>query len=381
MRRYTRRGRSRPAQGGSGSFWLCFSDLMSALLLVFVLVMFYSVYQYLDMMEVKTAELMRQSGLLDQKQAELSEKDKALTEKDEALKSSQGKLTESEQAMVTQQAKLLLFEKELNSSEELLSNQRAELSQKSELLASQQQKLDAQAELLASQQAQMAEQKRLLGDQQTAMDQQQQTLSSQQTLLSDAQAQLLDQQNQMAQQQEKLDALVGVRARIIASLAKALSDAQVRAKVDAKSGSIALDASVLFDVGQSELKESGKRVLDEFLPVYLSVLMDGENSGNISEIIIEGHTDTDGTYMKNLKLSQERALSVMEYILDDNYRMITGGMKRKLRQIATANGRSFSNPIYDVDGGVDKTASRRVEFKFRMQDEQMIEDMRAILND
>lgn len=149
--------------------------------------------------------------------------------------------------------------------------------------------------------------------------------------------------------------------------------------MDQQTGSITLDANVLFDVAKSELKEEGKRVLDEFLPVYLSVLMDPQNSANIAEIIIEGHTDTDGTYMSNLKLSQERALSVMEYILGDDYNQITGGQKQRLRQIATANGRSYSNPIYAEDGTVDKTASRRVEFKFRLQDEQMIEDMRELL--
>ncbi len=351
MRYTTRRSKTAKSSQGAGSFWLCFSDLMSALLLIFVLVMFYSVYQYLDMLEIKTAELMRQSGLLDEKEAQL-------TLKDEELKASQEKLTQSEQELITQQAKLLLFEEELNSSEAMLSQQRTELEEKNALLESQQSALD-QA------QAQLSQQQALLDQQQLDMDA--------------AQALLDQQQNQMAQQQEKLDALVGVRARIIASLAQAMQEAGIRATVDQQTGSITLDANVLFDVAKSELKEEGKRVLDEFLPVYLSVLMDPQNSDNIAEIIIEGHTDTDGTYMSNLKLSQERALSVMEYILADDYNQITGGQKRRLRQIATANGRSYSNPIYAEDGTVDKAASRRVEFKFRLQDEQMIEDMRELL--
>lgn len=351
MRHYPRRGKTaRPSQA-AGSFWLSFSDLMSALLLVFVLVMFYSVYQYLDMLEIKTAELMRQSGLLDQKEAELSLKD-------DELRASQEKLTQSEEELITQQARLLLFEQELHSSEELLTRQRAELEDANALLESQQAALD-------SAQAQLAQQQSLL-------DQQQLDMNAARALLS-------QQQEQMAQQQERLDALVGVRARIIASLGEAMQSAGIRATVDQQTGSITLDASVLFDVAQSELKDSGKQVLDQFLPVYLSVLMDPQNSSNIAEIIIEGHTDTDGTYMNNLKLSQERALSVMEYILSDDYTMITGAMKFKLREIATANGRSYSQPVYYEDGTVNKDASRRVEFKFRLQDEQMIEDMRALL--
>lgn len=378
MRHYARRGRGEPPKA-SGSFWISFSDLMSALLLVFVLIMFYSVYQYLDMLEIKTAELVRQSGLIDQKQAEL-------TEKDAALAASEQKLTENEQALVTQQAKLLLFQQELDSSEDLLAQQRAELEGTRSALAAQQAKVDEQQAMLDQQKATLDEQSAALQSQQALLDKQESQMAAQrgqmtqqESLLADAQTRLQDQQNQLKLQQDKLDALVGVRAQIIQSLAAALSDANVRAQVDERTGSITLDASVLFDVGKSELKDTGKRVLDQFLPVYLSVLLDGGYEANIAEIIIEGHTDTDGNYMSNLKLSQERALSVMSYILSDDYRGVTGGMKQRLRQIATANGRSFANPIKNADGTVNKEASRRVEFKFRMQDEQMIEDMRSIL--
>lgn len=387
MRHNARRSRYTPSSGG-GSFWLSFSDLMSALLLVFVLVMFYSVYQYLDMLEIKTAELMRQSGLLDQKEIQLTEQAQALDEKDAQLQASQSKLSESEQALVTQQARLLLFQQELDSSEALLAQQREELESTRSLVEAQQQTVDEQQALLDAQRLKMDEQQALLNSQQGRMDEQQSLLDAQQgqmdqqqALLSDAQARLADQQNQMDRQQQKLDALVGVRARIISGLAGALSDANIRATVDPATGAITMDASVFFDVGKSELKAEGQRMLDRFLPVYLSVLMDNENSSSISEIIIEGHTDTDGSYMSNLKLSQERALSVMEYVLGDDFKGITGGMKRRLRQIATANGRSYSNPVYAADGSVDKTASRRVEFKFRLQDEQMIEDMRSLLED
>ena len=349
---YTKKRRTRRSTQ-SGTHWLGFSDMMSGLVLVFILVIFYCAFQYLDMLEIKTAELVRQSGILDQKQAELDEKDaalteknQALTEKDEALKQTEAKLTAAEQEQIAQQAKLLLYEKNLDSANQLLEQQKQDLE-------------DAQAQL--------AEQQSLLA---SAQDQ----LAEQQTLLR-------TQQQKMDEQQARLEALVGVRARIIASLGTALRNANVHAVVDGNTGAIRLDASVLFDSGKSELKESGKHVLDQFLPVYLSVLMESEDSDNVAEIIIEGHTDTAGTYMHNLKLSQERALSVMEYILADEYRGITGGMKQRLKQIVTANGRSYSNPVYNGDGSINMDASRRVEFKFRLQDEQMIEDMRTLLEE
>ena len=45
----------------------------------------------------------------------------------------------------------------------------------------------------------------------------------------------------------------------------------------------------------------------------------------------------------------------------------------------TANGRSWSDPVYNADGTVNADASRRVEFKFRLKDQEMIEEMSRIL--
>jgi len=52
----------------------------------------------------------------------------------------------------------------------------------------------------------------------------------------------------------------------------------------------------------------------------------------------------------------------------------------KLREILTAKGKSYSDPIYHADGTVNMDASRRVEFKFRMKDSEMIDEIRRMLN-
>ena len=52
----------------------------------------------------------------------------------------------------------------------------------------------------------------------------------------------------------------------------------------------------------------------------------------------------------------------------------------RLRDILTAKGRSYSNPIYHADGTVNMDASRRVEFKFRMKDSEMIDEIRQLLS-
>ena len=45
----------------------------------------------------------------------------------------------------------------------------------------------------------------------------------------------------------------------------------------------------------------------------------------------------------------------------------------------TVNGRSFSEPVYRADGTVDMNASRRVVIKFRMNDEEMVNQMLELL--
>ena len=66
--------------GNNGVQWLSFSDLMSALLLIFILIMFYIMYQYFDMYEINMAEIARQQYDLDQANADLNEKTEKLSE-------------------------------------------------------------------------------------------------------------------------------------------------------------------------------------------------------------------------------------------------------------------------------------------------------------
>ena len=136
---------------------------------------------------------------------------------------------------------------------------------------------------------------------------------------------------------------------------------------------------MLFATGESQLTDEGRSRIDAFLPVYLDVLFSEEYRGYVSEIIIEGHTDSVGSYISNLLLSQQRAYNVASYVLADGYPYISEETRAHLRQVTTANGRSESDLIYDADGTENQSASRRVVFKFRLTDEQMVAQLQSIL--
>ena len=59
--------------GGTGASWISYSDMMAALLLIFVLILTYSLYQYFTMLETKTKELNDQVKTVSDTLARLSE--------------------------------------------------------------------------------------------------------------------------------------------------------------------------------------------------------------------------------------------------------------------------------------------------------------------
>ena len=170
-----------------------------------------------------------------------------------------------------------------------------------------------------------------------------------------------------------------MRSRIIEDLRDEMRSANLDTVVDRQTGAITFTSSVLFDYNSSDLKDSGKAWLDSFLPVYVHTLLSEENQDYVAEIIIEGHADMSGDYLSNLNLSQQRALSVVSYFLSDTFYGLTAQEKEQLRSIVTANGRSWVDPVYNEDGTVNMEASRRVEFKFRLKDAEMIAEMSSIL--
>ena len=216
-----------------------------------------------------------------------------------------------------------------------------------------------------------------LEDQEKTLSDLQIVLSSKEADLEAATIQLQEQKDLLNAQALRIDKLIGIRSTMIQDLSNSLSAANLKAAVDPNTGDIMLDSAVFFETGSSEIRQEGKDLLDRFIPVYLDVLLRDQYSDYLGEIIIEGHTDSKGSYESNLKLSQNRALQVALYCL--KMPSLTGEQKAQLQKILTAKGRSYADLIY-VDGVEDADASRRVEFKFSLKDSEMIAEMNRILS-
>ncbi len=248
---------------------------------------------------------------------------------------------------------------ELAGKEQELSVKASELDKEREIVSEQAEQLNAQEEALAEQGEKIAIQEK--------------TLKEQHELLNKLEA-------IMSEQQQKLDDIIGIRAELVQELNREFGDSDLKVTVDEKTGGIAFDASILFDYNKAVLKPSGQEFLSDFLPRYVEILSSPKYKDNISEIVIEGHTDTEGTYLFNLQLSQKRAMAVAEYCLGDKSKVLTKAQLEELRKLVSATGRSYSNPVYDDNGKIDMEGSRRVELLFRLKDEEMVREMMEILS-
>lgn len=139
------------------------------------------------------------------------------------------------------------------------------------------------------------------------------------------------------------------------------------------------EPDTFFNLGEDELNENFKKILEDFFPRYIKILSSEKYRNTIEEIRIEGHTSSEWrkkddkitSYFKNMELSQARTRSVLEYV------MMLPKM-RKYRDFlitkVTANGLSYSQRIIE-NGKENYNRSRRVEFRVRTTAERHIEQI------
>lgn len=172
----------------------------------------------------------------------------------------------------------------------------------------------------------------------------------------------------------KIRNLTGIKIKVITVLKESLGKDM---QIDPNNGSIRLSSKVLFDEGKHDLKDSSKEVLKNAVYNYFNTILENSDiNKHIDKIVIEGHTNTKGSFLYNLNLSQERAYAVMDFLFSLEFEE-----KEKLKQLVVASGRSFLDPIYDENNKEDKDASRRIEIKFSLKNEEAIKEIEAILDE
>lgn len=150
----------------------------------------------------------------------------------------------------------------------------------------------------------------------------------------------------------------------------------------------------LFKTGQPYPTENFKKILEDFIPQYWSVITSDTLYLNyIKEIRIEGHADampyyksTDNiktpekSYLNNLELSQQRAANVLKFLREQPvYSDANKNEKERMDFLFTSIGFSYArtlnkngNYVYlDSLDITDNQKSRRVEFRIVTSNEKL----------
>ena len=142
---------------------------------------------------------------------------------------------------------------------------------------------------------------------------------------------------------------------------------------------------VMFSKSNYKLNYRFKTIINSFFPRYVKVL--SKFGSLISEIRIEGHTSSewkdvshDKAYIKNMVLSQERTISVLNESLNSLTKKGLSAKEIKWTfDKVSASGLSSRSVIKNFDGSENSIKSRRVEFRYVLNETEKLKFIKSNL--
>lgn len=364
------------------NFWISYADLMAGLLFVFILLLGAIVIKYVfiqtDLQTIRT-DLQKEKEALGLSEKALTQKKKRLEEINSKLKNAKQEnlhlafqLSQAQNRLEQTQDDLSITEAERKALEE-------EVADKIELIALRKEEIAKLKDLLLD--YELREKTLLASNEnlQEEVEEQENTLTLKDEELAMLEGKLLEKSKAHQKLVEELNItkvkiknLTGIRIQVVKLLRDKLED---KIAIDPKSGALRFSSNILFDQSSFTLKKEAKEKLSEVLTEYIdALLVDEDIRKYIDKIIIEGHTNSDGSYLYNLELSQKRALEVMKFLLQKY-----PDKEQLFRKYISASGRSYADTI-TKNGKEDKDASRRIEIKFRIKNEEAIKELKNFLD-
>lgn len=132
--------------------------------------------------------------------------------------------------------------------------------------------------------------------------------------------------------------------------------------VDCKDNRISFGEAGRFGHNQYSLNDKGQSALQDVVPLILDAADSEEGRKWFKQVVIEGFTDTVGSYLYNLHLSLQRSEWVMCSLLDSRSPLqigLSAERQQQIRSMFLAGGVSFNNAK-----GTNEE-SRRVELRMQ----------------
>lgn len=147
---------------------------------------------------------------------------------------------------------------------------------------------------------------------------------------------------------------------VIGNVVGQMKSNNINVKVNPETGDVSIQESILFAKGSTELKPEGKDFLRGFIPVYSGVIFSKpEFEKEVSRVVIEGHTSSEGDYQTNLQLSLLRSASVYRYIFSEMNFQTQAPLSQKI--LAAGRGE------IEADKTRDNPGDRKVVFRFQFR--------------
>lgn len=379
------------------NFWISYADLMAGLLFVFILVV--------GAIIVKTvliqSDLQVMKSDLEKQKAALHMSEKDLFEKKKKLRMLQQQYLASQEENLHLSMQISLLESEVGKLKENISLLNVQIEQSGSKLTLTQEELQSVKELLLAQESEnnlleqnntklqtdiddtktaLAETNRALKGAKLKNELNENIIKIRDDEIAQLEKALLLKKREYQQVVDdlnitklKIKNLTGIKIKVVRRLKEKLGNS---IKIDPKTGAIRFSSNILFNQGEATLKLEAKKELSKILGKYIDTLLNDPNMRRYIDLItIEGHTNSDGSYLYNLNLSQQRALAVMSFLYEQYPK------NRKIfRKYLSASGRSFAEPVLRKDKKEDKQASRRIEIKFRIKNENAVKELMNYLN-
>jgi len=363
----------------SSNFWISYADLMAGLLFVFILLIGAIVSKSIILksnLHEKEDRLTQISLSLKDKETKLLETKKDIEEKKELISSKDKDLVETKKTLQLRKEEIDKLNKMLlaaNTQQDLLSSKiilvqniledtNKTMQKKNTALSKQLKDYEGKVIVLSDQ---------LTDVNKTVKDKDKELLKLL-NALDERETKYDGLIEKLQSQKAKIKSLTGIKLKVVAALKEELGD---KVDIDKKSGSLRVSSNILFDSGSAVLKDGAKVELKKVFEEYIGALVTNPKiKPHLDKIIIEGHTDSDGGYLYNLDLSQRRAFAVMNYLLSLDF-----AAEHNIKPLMIASGRAYLDAI-TVDGVEDKDASRRIEIKFRLKNEDAMHEIEKVLD-
>ena len=358
------------------NFWLSYADLMAGLLFVFILLIGAIVVKSivlksslasketsletsLEMLLLRDKEVQKLKHLLNVRSKELNDTNKELLISKNVLELQTEEIVNLNNILLSKNMKIddfndkiIIIQNLLNESNATITSQKSTLQDYSNKVLILSNSLTKKEDTLKLQDEKLLKLLTAIAEKETKYD----------ALVAKLQS-----------QKAKIKSLTGVKIKLIAELKQSLGK---NVQLDAKSGSLRIASNVLFAKNSAVLKNSSKKELKKVFIKYIGALTSNKNIfRQLESIAIEGHTDSDGGYLLNLNLSQKRAFVVMNYLLSLDFTK-----KSNIKPLLVASGRSYLDAITYANGRENKQASRRIEIKFRLKNDDAMYEIEKILD-